>query len=66
MGESAWPCSERSGLFSAIGNVKTKRENECRLLFVLYNRNLDVEKSKWIYRMEGAILFERIAPSILY
>ena len=40
---------KRSGPFSSTCEVRTERANECRLLFVLHSRDLDVEKLKWTY-----------------
>ncbi|PEU15369.1 hypothetical protein, partial [Bacillus sp. AFS019443] len=50
---------KQSGPFSATCEVKTERAKECRLLFILHSRDLDVEKLKWIYIVKGASFFGR-------
>lgn len=49
--------SGRQGLFSATGDMKTKRGSVCGLLFVLHNSTY-VEKSKLKHDLKG---YSRIA-----
>ncbi|PEU11126.1 hypothetical protein, partial [Bacillus sp. AFS019443] len=44
---------KQSGPFSATCEVKTERAKECRLLFILHRRDLEVEKLKWIYILKS-------------